>query len=574
MTIRNRILLVVLSVILLTGFGITAIWNNASKQWTERYLNEISRSTMNDAYDAFRYILTDTSYMATMISLNKNDIIQPVELLSRGDLKENGQWNQVYLDNSRIIKSFISGQYGAKYYIVGINILVGADCRITTTSVVLNDTTLAKKISQVDQEQLKRTVVMLDPVYVEGGKSTMSSDYVVPAVRGILDSRRNIIGYTILYFDYGIIESMFAENLPDGSLFQVTNQNGRPVFSNCGEIRLEEQIRGQEYVYNTYMSEDVGWEFAMATPSEYYIASISQTTMFTWMVIVLIFLAAAVVSAVILTGLTREITRLRERMEEVAGGNLNCAYTVRGQDEIGRMGHTFNHMVGRIRELMNQVAEKEQQKRKVEMLFLQAQINPHFISNVLNNVVWMAKIQHADNIVPVINALNSLLQNAMHESSDLISLTGELDYVKHYLTVIEYSGSYDFELKWEIEECTGSLLIPRFILQPILENAVQHGLPDDLSKQGRIIIRAWKEPEILMLEVEDNGSGMTPEEMETVLKKKEPDRGTFNGIGIPNVNERIHLLFGADYGLHYESRLKAYTKAIYRLPVVTGGGET
>ncbi len=77
-----------------------------------------------------------------------------------------------------------------------------------------------------------------------------------------------------------------------------------------------------------------------------------------------------------------------------------------------------------------------------------------------------------------------------------------------------------------------------------------------------------------MLEVEDNGSGMTPEEMETVLKKKEPDRGTFNGIGIPNVNERIHLLFGADYGLHYESRLKEYTKAIYRLPVVTGGGET
>ena len=147
MTIRNRILLVVLSVILLTGFGITAIWNNASKQWTERYLNEISRSTMNDAYDAFRYILTDTSYMATMISLNKNDIIQPVELLSRGDLKENGQWNQVYLDNSRIIKSFISGQYGAKYYIVGINILVGADCRITTTSVVLNDTPLAERSS-------------------------------------------------------------------------------------------------------------------------------------------------------------------------------------------------------------------------------------------------------------------------------------------------------------------------------------------------------------------------------------------------------------------------------------------
>lgn len=571
MTIRNKILLVVLSVILLTGFGVTAIWNDASRKWTDRYLNEISRSTMNDAYHAFDYILTDTSYMATMISLNKKDIIQPVEILNRSDLKVGSQWNQTYLDNSRIIRSFINMQYGSKYYIVGINILAGEDCRISTTSVVLSDTTLWDRIHEADQEQMKRTVVMLDPVYVEGGKSTMSSDYVVPVVRGILDSRRNIVGYTVLYFDYGVIESMFAKNLPEGSFFQVTNKNGCPIFSNCGEVRLEEQIRGGEYVYNTYMAADVGWEFAMATPSEYYIASIRQTTMFTWLVTFLIFLLAAVLSAVILSSMTREITKLRESMEEVAGGNLNCVYQVQKEDKIGRMGHTFNHMLGRIRELMNQVAEKERQKRKMEMQFLQAQINPHFISNALNNVVWMAKIQHADSIVPVINALNSLLQNAMHESSDRITLAGELNYVEHYLKVIEYSGSYDFEIRWEIEEGIKELLIPRFILQPILENAVQHGLPGDLSRQGCIVVRAYREQKILVLEVEDNGPGMTEKETEEIMRRKEPQRGMFNGIGIPNVNERIRLLCGEDYGLHYESRQNVYTKAVYRLPVVEGG---
>ena len=123
---------------------------------------------------------------------------------------------------------------------------------------------------------------------------------------------------------------------------------------------------------------------------------------------------------------------------------MDTQYHVISRDEIGQMGHAFNHMVVRIRELMQKISEEERDKRRNEIAFLQAQINPHFISNVLNNAAWMAGIRHADNIVLLLRSLNSLLQNAMHAEEDLIKLSDELDYVDNYLTIMEYSGSYDF----------------------------------------------------------------------------------------------------------------------------------
>lgn len=285
----------------------------------------------------------------------------------------------------------------------------------------------------------------------------------------------------------------------------------------------------------------------------------------------MILIASVFISVIFVSNMTKEIGRLCENMDEISKGNFDCTYEVKGNDEISRMGNTFNHMAKRIKELLNQVAEKERQKREVEMLFLQAQINPHFISNVLNNIVWMAKIQHAENMIPLINALNSLLQEAMHAKNDMIMLKDELEYVKNYLTIIEYSGSYDFDIKWEIGSDTYTLLVPRFILQPIIENAIQHGLPNDLSRQGKITIRAYREKDLLKLEVEDNGQGISEGIRTEILKKNKKNRKDgkrFNGIGVPNVNERIQLSCGAEYGLHYESETGEYTKAVYQLPVL------
>ncbi len=168
----------------------------------------------------------------------------------------------------------------------------------------------------------------------------------------------------------------------------------------------------------------------------------------------------------------------------------------------------------------------------------------------------------------LVNSLNSLLQNAMHAEEDMICLSDELKYVDSYLTVMEYSGSYDFYVEKEVEEAAMGLYIPRFILQPIVENAIYHGLPNDLSRRGCIKITAGCVKEQLVIAIEDNGVGMTAEEMSRITEEKTRESRAFNGIGVANVNERIRLFFGKEYGLHYESKLGQYTRCILELPIV------
>lgn len=570
MKIRNKILLLVLIILTASEIFITTLWYRASANLTEKYLNDVSSSAMYEAYQAFDYLLTDTSYMAMMISLNKKNIIQPVEEL-KNNVTSTGTslWNDVYLTNKRIIDDFITGMNGYKYYIVGISVVVNEDYIVGTSSITVAD--IYQNILTLNQNNLKTGMVMMDPHLVQG-KSTLSSDYVIPAVKAILDSDREIIGYVVLYFDYSVIEEMFFAGLPEGSRFQVHGGNQTLIFSNCGEELIDGEDQEGGFIYNTYEAKNIGWEFVMAIPSDYYAKSLNRTALISVMVSVGIFIAAVLLVILVISKMTAEISCLQQSMQKVSDGSLDVHYKVASRDEIGQMGNTFNLMIEQIHHLMDRIGEEEKEKRLVEIAFLEAQINPHFVSNVLNNVVWMAKLQHADNIIPLVQSLNAMLQNVMHQERDLLPLEDELRYIDHYLEIAEYS-SYQFVVEKEIERGTGKLLVLRFILQPILENAIYHGMPGDLSRERRILIKSAVCDGKLCIVVEDNGKGMTEEQIQEIMVKKKEKQGHFNGIGIPNVNDRIHLFFGEQYGLHYESCIGKYTRAIFLLPVLTGEEE-
>ncbi|MBO5094204.1 MAG: sensor histidine kinase [Lachnospiraceae bacterium] len=568
MKIRNKILLAWLATLLLMGIAITGIWYSTSQKLTNVYLKNVSESTMQDAYHAFEYLLTDTSYMATLAATNEANIIEPVIQLNREEISRNGQWNQTYLNNRRIIMNYIKSLNGYKYYISGIAVAANRQCVFATNYIIQDKETLYEDIVKLDQEQLKHSMVMMEPMHLEGLKSTISSDYVLPAVRGIVNDEEEIVGYVILYFDYGVIDQMFSANLPEGSFFQVVNEKNALIFSNSGKDASYFDSLDDGYAKNIFEARSVGWTFHMAIPSEFYTAGIHRTAMVSAVVTTLLIAISLLATIVIVSKMTTEISVLSGKMKSVSSGDLTVRYEVKGNDEIAQMGKTFNHMIVRIQELMERVAQEEREKRLNEMAFLQAQINPHFVSNVMNNVVWMAKIQHADNIVPLVNSLNALLQNVMHQDREFIPLKNELEYVDNYLVIMEYSGSYDFEIIKEVEEDTLSLLIPRFILQPIVENAIYHGLPEDLAKRGRIIISSKRCDNNLVIIVEDNGEGISEEKAEEVLKKKKGKDRSFNGIGVVNVNERIKIYFGDCYGLHCESKKGKYTKCILTLPIV------
>ena len=566
MKLKNKIILALTVILCLSGGIITGIWYHASNRLTEDYLSNVSESSVKDAYHAFEYLLTDTSYMAAMISGNQKNIIKPVQELNTKKLKTYHQWNQVYLNNRRTILEYVNSIDGYKYYIAGISIAANEECIFSANHIVQQDKNLYQKILLLDQDKMKRSIIMMEPMHMEGLKSTVSSDYVVPAVRAIIDDQDEIIGYVIIYFDYGVIDQMFSANLPQGSYFEVTNDQNAKIYASSEQPVA---VNTAGYVSNTFYAENVGWTFRMSIPSQYYISGIQKTTLLTGLAIVAIILFSSVMLALLVSNLTTEITVLRDKMDEVSSGNLAVRYEVKQHDEIGQMGNTFNEMVMRISELMDKVALEEKQKRVAEMAFLQAQINPHFVSNVLNNVVWMAKIQHADNIVPLVNSLNYLLRAVIHQENEFICLKNELEYVDNYLVIMEYSGSYDFTVEREIDERTLDFYIPRFIVQPIIENAICHGIQYDLSKQGMIRISSFVLNDHWEIWVEDNGNGMSQEEIDHILNNAVKNKKSFNGVGVANVNERIRMCFGPQYGLRYESEKGKFTKCIFRFPILT-----
>lgn len=567
MKLKNKISMVLIVILLLSGIVITGLWYHTSDELADVYLKDVSDSVMKDAYHAFEYLLTDTSYMATMISANTKNIIEPVENLNREQLIENNQWNQTYLNNRRTILGYINDIDGYKYYISGISIVANEKCIFTTNHTIDKKIHLYDDIQKLDKDKLKKSIVMMDPIHLEGFKSAQASDYVVPAVRGITNNKGSIVGYVIVYFDYGVIDRMFSANLPKGSFFQVVNEKGRIVYSNSNKSKEALYRLDGGYAKNEFCAENVGWTFYMAIPSQYYISGIQHTTLLTGIIIIAIIIIAVCISVFFVARMTAQITVLKNKMQEVSKGDLAVQYQIKENDEIGEMGKTFNKMVYRISELMDKIAIEEKEKRKNEMAFLQAQINPHFISNVLNNVVWMAKIQHADNLVPVVNSLNALLRAVMHQDKDLICLRDELEYVDNYLNIIEYSGSFDFLTERNIDENALALYIPRFILQPIIENVIYHGLPTNLSKQGKITIDVHVKDNLQIM-IGDNGEGMSEEEIKSILNQKKKDKKSFNGIGVANVNERIKLYFGENYGLQYESKSGEYTRCIFILPII------
>lgn len=421
MKIRNKIRLILLATLMLAGGVIALIWYRTSSELTDTYLKEVSENTMRDACNAFGYLLTDTTYMATLVATNEKNIIDPVSTLQREKLKEGGQWNQVYLNNRRIILDYITALNGYKYYIAGITVVANRDCIFENSHVVQFEGNIYDRIQELDQEKLKYSMVMLEPLHLENTKSTVSSDYVLPGVRGVVGRSGDVIGYVVVYFDYGVIDQMFSDYLPTGSYFQVVDDRGSVIFSNNSSLTNIEALEGR-YVKNSFHEENVGWTFSMAIPSEFYVAEIQHTALLTGILMALIISLAWLVSMLLISRIVAEITVLREQMVAVSDGNLSVRYQVKGHDEIGQMGQTFNEMVARIDELMQRVAQEERAKRQNEMAFLQAQINPHFVSNVLNNVAWMAKLQHADNIIPLVNSLNVLLRNVVHQEDAFIPL--------------------------------------------------------------------------------------------------------------------------------------------------------
>jgi two-component system sensor histidine kinase YesM len=327
------------------------------------------------------------------------------------------------------------------------------------------------------------------------------------------------------------------------------------AFSHAVQQALRQQA-GQltwgntEYFLSSNTSSLSGWTVTALVPSSSLtqdIEAIKQTTVFMICLTILLVVGATLL---VIYRLSRQITQLRSLMGQVEMGNLDVRFHAQGRGELTSLGKSFNHMVARLKQLIQDNYESQLQRKKAELAALQSQLNPHFLYNTLGSLQMLAVMEGQDRLATMAYRLGQLMRYSL-EPGTLVELRQEVEHIEHFLSLMK--ERYEERLGYAIQIPEKLLMykIPRFTLQPLIENAMYHGI-DPKSEGGCIEVTGWSEEQHLVLEIRDNGIGMEDQERErwqSALKYEANLLTRSRHIGILNVQGQIQRIFGADYGL-------------------------
>lgn len=304
---------------------------------------------------------------------------------------------------------------------------------------------------------------------------------------------------------------------------------------------------------------------------------------FNMVILMIVMLAGLMVLRMLVKDMVTPLTSLARTANLVGQGNFNVKMPdTDSNDEIGIVTRTFNQMVGSLEEYVAKVkegAEKEQELLERELLmenhlkearlkYLQSQINPHFLVNTLNSIRFMAQVSRFDGIRKMAEALIKILSCSFRGSISFYTVREELDVLDSYLYLMKIRYSDGFEVVYDIDETCLDCKVPRLILQPIVENSIVHGLAEKEDDIGHLTVRLKALGDSLIFTVEDDGRGMTEEEIRQLLTPRERAEGDNTSIGVENVLSRLKLNFGSRYGIRMESQPGQYTKTILTIPLM------
>lgn len=427
------------------------------------------------------------------------------------------------------------------------------------------------------------TLTLVDNPFSLGGSKT-------PKILPLLRPLQNVIGAPEDYWIFvGISPSLFQDALntmPDGSVVCVTTAAGDIIASrnreHCDDSAIREQLLltsatqgsfqtqlGTEQCIITYEKQPIsGLLFYEIVP----VSSLNLDHNVIYNTVFIIFLFCIVIgltlSYVISRQLGAPINRLTKRLELIAGGDFEPDDAIETDDEIGMIGKQINQMSSQISNLLDSRVHDEKEKKDMEIKMLQAQINPHFLYNTLDSIKWIATMQKNTGIVQVVTALSSLLKNMAKGFNEKVTFRQELDFLQNYVTIekIRYIELFDVEIQVD-EESLYDARIVKLTLQPIVENAIFSGI-EPSGRFGLIQIHAFARDGVFYVTVRDNGVGISPENIRKLLTDTSRiTKSNMSGIGLPNVDRRLKLVYGDDYGITIESELDYYTMITISLPL-------
>ncbi|MFP3154446.1 sensor histidine kinase [Lachnospiraceae bacterium ZAX-1] len=316
-------------------------------------------------------------------------------------------------------------------------------------------------------------------------------------------------------------------------------------------------------------SENTGWTVVGVSYTKELMANKQRTQIIYVAVAIFLFFVATVTSILLSKEITRPIKELQISMQEVEKGNFKTvAVAVTESNEIASLSNSFNLMIMEIQKLMEQIVEEQKQKRQSELKALQSQINPHFLYNTLDSIIWMSELGKNQEVVLMTSAFAKLLRQSISNEDEFVTVFREIEYTKLYLTIQKMRYQDKLEFEFSVAEQIVSFPMIKLVLQPLVENALYHGIKYK-EGIGMISIAGYIEGEMFVLQVKDNGSGMTAEQLAGIFHEKSAT-GKTSGVGIKNVQDRLQLHYGKEYGLTFESSKDVGTTASIHLPLPKG----
>lgn len=310
-----------------------------------------------------------------------------------------------------------------------------------------------------------------------------------------------------------------------------------------------------------------GWKIVGVTPQKGFALNTIKSNIFFVFLVTFLFTALVLINSYISAMVSRPIRSIEESVKQIEAGNLDVDFDSGGYFEVRRLAGAMQKMTSRIKQLMQDIVTEHESKRRGELDTLQSQINPHFLYNTLDVIVWTIENERKDEAVRAVTALARFFRISLSRGRTIIPVRDELAHVDSYLMIQNMRFKNKFTYEIEAGEDAKNLAVNKLVLQPLVENAIYHGM-EYMDGDGEIRIAAKIDGDNLLLSVSDNGLGMPPRVAEEILERSATPSVRGSGIGVRNVHERVRLQFGEGYGLIIESQPDEGTTVTIRLPAI------
>lgn len=576
MSIKRTLLLGIICLVTLPLIFIPFITTDMYQKKLENQIRESSQQNLSQIANNLQFIITSMVATANVLC-DDQDIIEVLE-------KEIPKTKQENFSNYKTIESRIASISSSSLIPYNADIFILGERDEIYSSVSLID--YQKSIQEIKRRKEKEIrdigyyILWIAPMEVHASGFSNS----IALAKTINSSTSEVLGVVIinLYIDKNI-QRIFASNFTETSdEILLLNENNDLIYSTKEKATSIEDsitsmmtgsygsftsmVSGEDKLINFQTISRTNWKLVQLSSYHQTMRDILLLRNNTIVVNILFFMVSIIMAGIFANYIAKPMHELCELMGKLPEGNFKIRMTERrGNGEISQLSRGFNQMVNQTEGLFLQLEHSYKVRENLRLEALRSQINPHFLFNTLNSIKWMATMHGDNQVSQMIASLGNLLQNTLANNEEMVIVEKEISCIHDYVIIQKMRFGERFEIIYDIPQELMSFHVPLLIFQPIVENSILHAFDED-ETGGEITIKAYIEKDKVIFTIKDNGKGMNPSLLSGDIDDSSRLSGKFSKIGIKNVDERIKMIYGSDYGLRVESVLNQGTTVFLAFP--------